>query len=76
MKSDPNGDCDARSADAVAKAGYRRAVTTTWGHNGENADRFHLRRCDMDPKRVRDSSGQFMPALLAFRMSGFYPRLG
>jgi peptidoglycan/xylan/chitin deacetylase (PgdA/CDA1 family) len=72
----PNGNCDARTARAVAAAGYRRAVTTTWGANGHEADRFQLRRCDMDARRVQDAHGQLMPALLAFRMSGFYPGLG
>jgi peptidoglycan/xylan/chitin deacetylase (PgdA/CDA1 family) len=72
----PNGDSDTRTANAVARAGYRRAVTTAWGHNGQEADRFQLRRYDMDSQRVRDSSGNFMPAVLAFRMSGFYPGLG
>lgn len=72
----PNGNCDARTARAVAAAGYSLAVTTTWGHNGEKADRFRLRRCDMDAKRMQDSNGNFLPALLSFRMSGFYPGLG
>jgi peptidoglycan/xylan/chitin deacetylase (PgdA/CDA1 family) len=72
----PNGNSDARTADAVAKAGYRRAVTTRWGHNGREADQFQLRRCDMDAERVRDSSGKIVPALVAFRMSGWYPGLG
>jgi hypothetical protein len=71
----PNGNSDARTADAVAKAGYRRAVTTRWGHNGPEADWFQLRRCDMDAERVRDSSGKLVPAVVAFRMSGFYPGL-
>jgi peptidoglycan/xylan/chitin deacetylase (PgdA/CDA1 family) len=72
----PNGNSDARTAQAVAQAGYRRAVTTTWGSNGQEADQFQLRRHDMVSKRVQDSGGKFMPALLAFRMSGFYPALG
>lgn len=72
----PNGNSDARTANAVAKAGYHRAVTTTWGDNGQETDRFQLRRCDMDATRTRDSSGKLVPALLAFRMSGFYPGLG
>ena len=72
----PNGNSDTRTAHAVAQAGYRRAVTTTWGNNGQEADRFRLRRYDMVAKRVQDSNGNFMPALLAFRMSGFYPGLG
>lgn len=71
----PNGNFDARTAHAVEKFGYRRAVTTAWGCNGNEADRFQLRRYDMVAKRVQDSSGEFMPALLAFRMSGFYPGL-
>ncbi|MDH4188038.1 MAG: polysaccharide deacetylase family protein [Nitrospira sp.] len=72
----PNGNSDARTAHAVAKAGYRRAVTTAWGSNRQETDRFQLHRYDMVAERVRGSSGQFVPALLAFRMSGFYPGLG
>ncbi|OGC91546.1 MAG: hypothetical protein A2W25_03640 [candidate division Zixibacteria bacterium RBG_16_53_22] len=72
----PNGNADARTARAVAQAGYRRAVTTTWGNNGQDADRFQLLRYDMVARRVQDSSGKFVPAQLAFRMSGFYPGLG
>jgi peptidoglycan/xylan/chitin deacetylase (PgdA/CDA1 family) len=72
----PNGDCDERSTRAVAEAGYRRAVTTRWGGNGRDADRFRLRRFDMDASRLKDSSGEFVPAVLAFRMSGLYPGLG
>jgi peptidoglycan/xylan/chitin deacetylase (PgdA/CDA1 family) len=72
----PNGNSDARTARAVAEAGYRLAVTTTWGHNEREADRFQLRRYDMVAERVRDSNGKLMSALLAFRMSGFYPGLG
>ncbi len=72
----PNGNSDARTAHVVAQAGYLRAVTTNWGYNGQDADRFQLRRCDMVAERVQDSRGKFVPALLAFRMSGFYPGLG
>jgi len=72
----PNGNSDARTAHVVAQAGYLRAVTTDWGCNGQEADKFRLRRYDMVAKRVQDSRGKFVPALLAFRMSGFYPGLG
>ena len=72
----PNGDSDARTALAVANAGYRRGVTTAWGWNGLETDRFQLNRYDMDAKRVLNEHGKFMPALLAFRMSGLYPGLG
>lgn len=71
----PNGNADARTAHAVAQAGYRRAVTTRWGNNGPQADRFQLCRYDMTAKQVQNSRGEFEPALLAFRMSGFYPGL-
>jgi peptidoglycan/xylan/chitin deacetylase (PgdA/CDA1 family) len=71
----PNGNSDNRTAHAVAKAGYRRAVTTTWGNNGQNGDRFQLRRYNMDARHVQDSRGKLMPAVLAFRMSGFHPGL-
>lgn len=72
----PNGNCDSRTASAVAAAGYSLAVTTEWGHNGEKSDRFRLRRYDIDTRRVQGSNGRFLPALLSFRMSGFYPGLG
>jgi peptidoglycan/xylan/chitin deacetylase (PgdA/CDA1 family) len=72
----PNGNSDARTAGAVARAGYRRAVTTTWGSNGPESDRFRFHRCDMDARRVADGSGKPMPAMIAFRMSGLYPGLG
>jgi peptidoglycan/xylan/chitin deacetylase (PgdA/CDA1 family) len=71
----PNGNSDARAADAVARAGYLRAVTTNWGSNGLDADRFQMHRYDMVSKRVQDESGRFVPAFLAFRMSGYYPGL-
>jgi peptidoglycan/xylan/chitin deacetylase (PgdA/CDA1 family) len=72
----PNGNSNSRTAQVVAQAGYLRAVTTNWGSNGQEADRFQLRRYDMTAKRVQDRNGKFVPALLAFRMSGFYPGLG
>jgi peptidoglycan/xylan/chitin deacetylase (PgdA/CDA1 family) len=71
----PNGDCDERSAHAVAKAGYRRAVTTAWGSNATGSDPFQLRRFNMDAAQVCSIHGELDAALLAFRMSGLYPRL-
>ena len=72
----PNGDYDVRTAKAVAEAGYRRAVTTGWGHNDQRTDPFRLCRFDMDVTRVCDSNGNLLPAVLALRMSGLYPGLG
>jgi peptidoglycan/xylan/chitin deacetylase (PgdA/CDA1 family) len=71
----PNGNVDARTASAVAAAGYRRAVTTRWGRNGSNDDPFQLCRCDMDARRARAPNGRILPAVVAFRMSGYYPGL-
>lgn len=71
----PNGNSDARTARAVAQAGYFRAVTTDWGSNNQNNDRFRLRRYDMVARHLQDSKGKFVPEILAFRMSGHYPGL-
>lgn len=72
----PNGNSDTRSAHAVAQAGYRRGITTAWGNNGRDTDPFRLRRFDMVARHVQDESGMFLPAVLDFRMSGYYPGLG
>lgn len=71
----PNGNSDFGTARAVAQAGYRRAVTTTWGGNGPNGNRFQLYRYNMDARYMNDANGKLIPAVLAFRMSGFYPGL-
>jgi peptidoglycan/xylan/chitin deacetylase (PgdA/CDA1 family) len=71
----PNGNSDARTAAAVADAGYQRAVTTVWGHNSPDANPYRLRRCDMDTGRICDAKGRLLPAVLAFRMSGLHPYL-
>jgi peptidoglycan/xylan/chitin deacetylase (PgdA/CDA1 family) len=71
----PNGDSDSRSAAAVGAAGYRRAVTTDWGANDTDADAFRLRRFDMVAQHAADSKGAIAPAVVAFRMSGWYPGL-
>jgi peptidoglycan/xylan/chitin deacetylase (PgdA/CDA1 family) len=68
----PNGDADERTSAAVAAAGYRRAVTTTWGDNGPDANPFALRRFDMDVSRMLDGRGKLVGATLAYRMSGFH----
>lgn len=72
----PNGNCDARTATAAATAGYRRAITTDWGGNGRDADRYRLRRFDIVARHVLAGNGSVSPTTLAFRMSGLYPGLG
>jgi peptidoglycan/xylan/chitin deacetylase (PgdA/CDA1 family) len=71
----PNGDHDERCARAVERAGYACAVTTEWGSNDRRADRFRLRRCDMNPFYATSRSGAFSRARLAWRMSGLHPGL-
>ena len=72
----PNGDTDGRVAEVVERAGYHCAVTTRWGGNGSFADRFALRRWDINAFHVREEGGHLSAARLAFRVSGLYPGLG
>jgi peptidoglycan/xylan/chitin deacetylase (PgdA/CDA1 family) len=65
----PNGDNDARVRDATRRAGYLRAVTTTWGANAPGADPLVLRRCDIQSKVAYSS------ARLALRLSPRFSRL-
>lgn len=70
----PNGDCDDASAQAVAEAGYSRAVTTASGVNTSATDPTRLHRHDLDAFAVRDQLTQKLSApLLAFRLSGWFP---
>jgi peptidoglycan/xylan/chitin deacetylase (PgdA/CDA1 family) len=71
----PNGSYDARAVAAVRDAGYRCAVTTTWGLNQPNASPYELERCDMDYARLLDRSGGFSEERLWLRLSGFQPGL-
>jgi peptidoglycan/xylan/chitin deacetylase (PgdA/CDA1 family) len=65
----PNGDQDERVRAAARRAGYVRAVTTTWGANERGADPWMLRRCDVQSK-VAGS-----PSRLALRLSPRFARL-
>lgn len=68
----PNGNFDPRVAEAVRRAGYLRAVTTSWGTNAAGADPFRLRRCDTQSPRVRDREGRLSEPRLALRMSRYF----
>jgi peptidoglycan/xylan/chitin deacetylase (PgdA/CDA1 family) len=72
----PNGDHDDRVVAAVAAAGYRYAVTTTWGANDRTASPFRLRRCDIQGATSRSAAGGLSAARLAWRLSGLHPGLG
>lgn len=71
----PNGSTDPRSVAQVRKAGYRAAVTTQWGSNVREDDRFRLQRFNMNAKHAQDRRGRFSEARLAWRMSGLHPGL-
>ncbi len=56
----PNGNLDANVRHSVEKAGYSSAVTTDYGFNGKEANRFELSRIDAAPpieKFAQSASG-------------------
>lgn len=69
----PNGDCDARVATAVQRAGYRHAVTTRYGINGEGGSPYLWKRCDMQGNHARTAAGQFSEGRMLLRLSGMLP---
>jgi len=71
----PNGDCDARSVDAVRKAGYTNAVTTQWGKNQPGQSHFELKRCDVNTFNNWNRKQQLSTARFALRLSGLQPGL-
>jgi peptidoglycan/xylan/chitin deacetylase (PgdA/CDA1 family) len=71
----PNGDHDDRVVAAVAAAGYRYAVTTTWGSNDRSTSPLRLRRCDIQGATARASTGALSEPRLAWRLSGLHPGL-
>jgi peptidoglycan/xylan/chitin deacetylase (PgdA/CDA1 family) len=70
----PNGDYDARVAAAVARAGYRVAVTTGGGPNRRGQALFELGRCDIVSEHAAGRDG-LSETTLAWRLSGLYPGL-
>lgn len=71
----PNGSIDPRSVAVAREAGYRAAVTTQWGSNVREDDRFRLQRFNMNAMHAQDRRGRFSEARLAWRMSGLHPGL-
>jgi peptidoglycan/xylan/chitin deacetylase (PgdA/CDA1 family) len=69
----PNGDCDARVAAAVQRAGYRHAVTTRYGINGADTSHYFWRRCDMQGTHARTKRGTFSEGRMLLRLSGALP---
>jgi peptidoglycan/xylan/chitin deacetylase (PgdA/CDA1 family) len=69
----PNGDYDARSVDAVDRAGYQNAVTTRWGKNQRQMPSFELKRCDIDTFNNWNRKQQLSASRCAFRLSGLQP---
>jgi peptidoglycan/xylan/chitin deacetylase (PgdA/CDA1 family) len=69
----PNGDCDARVAAAVERAGYRHAVTTRYGINPAGTSPYLWKRCDMQGRHARTQSGAFSEGRMLLRLSGLLP---
>jgi peptidoglycan/xylan/chitin deacetylase (PgdA/CDA1 family) len=69
----PNGDCDARVAMAVERAGYRHAVTTRYGLNPADTSAYLWKRCDMQGSHARTQSGAFSEGRMLLRLSGLLP---
>ena len=69
----PNGDCDARVAAAVERAGYRHAVTTRYGINGGATSHYLWKRCDMQSAHARTLGGAFSEGRMLLRLSGLLP---
>jgi peptidoglycan/xylan/chitin deacetylase (PgdA/CDA1 family) len=71
----PNGDFDDRVVAALARTGYRSAVTTRWGRNDAATSPFRLFRCDIQGRTARSALGELSAARLAWRLSGLHPGL-
>lgn len=69
----PNGDCDARVAAAVERAGYRHAVTTRYGINDDGTSHYLWKRCDMQGSHARTQRGAFSEGRMLLRLSGMLP---
>lgn len=69
----PNGDHDARVVAAVRTAGYRYAVTTTYGLNSRGADVCTMRRIDIQGRYGRNLKGDWASGALLMRLSGRLP---
>ncbi len=69
----PNGDHDERAVKAVERAGYRHAVTTRYGINGDNVSPFLWRRLDMQGSHARTVTGDFSPGRVLLRLTGRLP---
>ena len=72
----PNGQHDDRVIDAVRRAGLHLGVTTRWGSNDASTPAFQWRRCDVQSATSRDRRGRLSAARLAWRLSGFHPKVG
>jgi len=46
-----------------------------WGANIRGSAPYLLRRCEIDPRRMREQAGTLSEPNLALRLSGFHPGL-
>ena len=67
----PNGDYNEQVLRMTKSAGYSVGVTTKWKANNHDDSLFELGRCDIDPKRIINRSGELSQSRLAWRLSKF-----
>ena len=68
----PNGTWDERVRNAAQLAGYECAFTTQRGLHRQGRDPYTIRRIMLHEGNVTGLSGQFSPAMLSLRLSGWY----
>ncbi len=68
----PNGTWDERVRNAAQKAGYECAFTTERGLHCQGRDPYTIRRIMLHEGNVTGLNGQFSPAMLSLRLSGWY----
>lgn len=65
----PTGEYDDTTLDEIRSAGYECAVTTLWGGNSRDTERYELRRFDIQGEPNRAASGGVRVPVLAWRLS-------
>lgn len=71
----PAGDYNDRVVDLVQEAGYSSAVTTDYGWNASDANRYRLHRIDIHETACTDHRGRFDEAVFALWVTGEWKRV-
>jgi peptidoglycan/xylan/chitin deacetylase (PgdA/CDA1 family) len=67
----PNGTWDERVRNMVRKSGYECAFTTERGWHSLGQDRYAIRRIMLHEAQVTRFDGEFSPAMLSLRLTGW-----